>query len=62
MKVNKDDFTKYRHILLAYWETIKPIDLVYNTKNKLELSTEEKKLLQNNYIHYILIVLILLIY
>lgn len=48
MNVNKDDFTKYRHILLAYWETIKPNDLVYNTKNKLELSTEEKELLQNN--------------
>lgn len=48
MKVNKDDFTKYRHILLAYWETIKPGDLVYNTKKKLDLSIEEKELLQNN--------------
>ena len=27
MSVNKEDFTKYRHILLAYWETIKPNDL-----------------------------------
>ncbi len=48
MKVNKEDFTKYRHILLAYWESIKPEDLVYKSKYKVELSEEEKNLLKDN--------------
>lgn len=43
-----ENFTRNRHILLHYWETIKPSDLVYNTRNKLELSDSEKQLLVNN--------------
>jgi DNA adenine methylase len=42
------NFTRNRHILLHYWETIKPADLVYNTRNKLELSDSEKELLVDN--------------
>ena len=45
MKVNKEDFTKYRHILLAYWETIKPDDLVYNTKKKIRFVNRRKRII-----------------
>jgi DNA adenine methylase len=42
MKPIEEEFTRNRHILLNYWEKIKPADLVYNTKNRLELTPEEK--------------------
>ena len=45
---DKENFTKNRHILLNYWEKIKPKDLNYNTRNKIELTEEEKILLDNN--------------
>ena len=35
LDVTLDDFTYNRHILLNYWETIKPNDLVYNTRKKV---------------------------
>jgi len=48
MSVTKDSFTRYRHILLHYWDKIKPASLVYNTKKKIELTTEEKSLLDDD--------------
>ena len=36
-KINADEFTKNRHILLSYWDKIKPATLVYNTKKVVEL-------------------------
>lgn len=44
----KDEFTRNRHILLEYWEKIKPSTLQYKTKNKLELTSEEKTRLDTN--------------
>ena len=55
---DKDNFTRNRHILLHYWETIKPAELKYKTKNRLELTDEEKTrltespLLQAVYYYY----------
>jgi DNA adenine methylase len=43
-----ETFTRNRHILLHYWDIIKPNDLVYNTRNKLELTDDEKKILIDN--------------
>ena len=48
MSVTKDSFTRYRHILLHYWDKIKPPTLVYNTKKKIELTAEEKSLLDDD--------------
>ena len=48
MSVTKDSFTRYRHILLHYWNKIKPPSLVYNTKKKIELTAEEKSLLDDD--------------
>ena len=45
---DKDNFTRNRHILLHYWETIKPADLTYTTKNRLELTEAEKTRLVGN--------------
>ena len=42
MIVTKEAFTRNRHILLMYWEKVKPPSLVYNTKKRLELTKEEK--------------------
>jgi len=42
---DKENFTLNRHILLAYWETIKPDDLEYETRNRLALTDEQKTLL-----------------
>jgi len=53
-----DEFTRNRHILLHYWEKIKPADLEYKTKNRLELTEDEKMrldpspLLQAAYYYY----------
>ena len=46
--INEEEFTKNRHILLSYWEKVKPTDLKYNTKKKVELTDEEKTMLDNN--------------
>lgn len=48
LKPTEEEFTKNRHILLHYWETIKPADLVYKTKNRLELTDAEKSMLPND--------------
>lgn len=45
---DKDNFTRNRNILLTYWEKIKPADLEYETKKRLELTDEEKTRLDNN--------------
>jgi DNA adenine methylase len=55
---NKEEYTRNRHILLEYWEKVKPPTLHYTTKEKLELTSEEKtrldtnKLLQAAYYYY----------
>jgi len=48
MSVTKDSFTRYRHILLHYWNKIKPPTLIYKTKKKIELTDEEKSLLDDD--------------
>jgi len=48
LKVNKTEFTKNRHILLNYWNKIKPTDLIYKTQKKIVLNDKEKKLLDND--------------
>ncbi len=45
--ITKEEFTKNRHILMEYWNTIKPINLIYNSK-KYDLMENEKILLINN--------------
>lgn len=47
-EINEPEFTRNRHILLHYWNKIKPESLVYNTRNLIELTEEEKGLLDNN--------------
>jgi DNA adenine methylase len=46
--VTSEEFTRNRHILLSYWDTIKPADLHYHTKKVVELSDEEKNRLSDN--------------
>lgn len=46
--INKDEFTLNRHILLHYWEKIKPSTLHYKTKKKVVLTDEQKHLLDGN--------------
>jgi len=45
---NKEHYTRNRHILLNFWEKIKPADLEYNTRNRLELTDDEKAMLDEN--------------
>jgi len=58
LKPNKTNFTRNRHILLNYWEKIKPEDLHYETRKKIELTADESillddsKLLQAVYYYY----------
>jgi len=53
-----ENYTRNRHILLSFWDKVKPATLQYVTKNKLELSDEEKtrldssELLQAAYYYY----------
>lgn len=55
---DEENFTRNRHILLHYWETIKPEDLQYKTKNRVLLTEDEKTrltdspLLQAVYYYY----------
>jgi DNA adenine methylase len=47
--INEEEFTYNRHVLLNYWEKIKPTDLNYKTKHKITLKTEDlQKLDENN--------------
>jgi len=45
---DKDHYTKNRHILLNYWDKIKPSTLVYNTRDKIELTEEQQTIMDNN--------------
>ena len=47
-KITEDDFTYNRHVLLNYWDKIKPSDLVYKTKKKIELKEEDLTKLDDN--------------
>ena len=49
--INETEFTYNRHVLLNYWEKIKPSDLKYNTKKKIELKKEDLTKLDNNIIN-----------
>jgi DNA adenine methylase len=49
--INEEEFTYNRHVLLNYWEQIKPTDLNYKTKNKIELKSEDLTKLDNNIIN-----------
>ena len=57
-EINETEFTRNRHILLAYWDKVKPSTLVYKTKQKMDLSLEEigrldgDKLMQAVYYYY----------
>lgn len=42
------NFTKNRHILLSYWDKIKPSTLEYKTLKKVELTENEKCMLDND--------------
>ncbi len=46
--ITEEEFTYNRHVLLNYWEKIKPEDLNYKTKNKIELKEEDLTKLDNN--------------
>ena len=56
--ITKEEFTYNRHVLLNYWDKIKPVELVYKTRNKLELKDEDmtkldtSKVLQAVYYYY----------
>ena len=50
LEITENAFTYNRHVLLNYWEKIKPSDLNYKTKNKLELKNEDLSKLDNNHI------------
>lgn len=45
---DKENFNLNRHILLTYWETIKPADLVYTTRNRRALTPEQTTLLTDD--------------
>lgn len=49
-KITSDEFTYNRHVLLNYWDKIKPKDLVYNTKKQVQLAEEDLTLLDTNII------------
>ena len=47
-EITEEEFTYNRHLLLNYWDKIKPDDLIYNTKKKIELKEEHLTLLDNS--------------
>jgi DNA adenine methylase len=49
-EINEEEFTYNRHVLLNYWEKIKPSDLNYKTKNKILLNPEDLTKLDENII------------
>lgn len=48
LKPTSEHFTRNRHILLNYWEKVKPTDLEYKTKKLVDLSETEKSMLDTN--------------
>ena len=46
--INEDEFTYNRHVLLNYWDKIKPAELKYVTKKKVLLKDEDLTKLDNN--------------
>jgi len=46
--ITTEEFTYNRHLLLNYWDKIKPADLHYKTKLQIELKEEDLTLLDNN--------------
>ena len=46
--IDKEEFTYNRHLLLNYWNKIKPADLNYKTMKKIELKEGDEVLLDNN--------------
>ena len=49
-EITEQAFTYNRHVLLNYWEKIKPINLNYKTKNKIQLNPEDLTKLDDNII------------
>jgi DNA adenine methylase len=49
--IDEEEFTYNRHVLLNYWDKIKPNDLNYKTKNKIELKKEDLTKLDNNIVN-----------
>ena len=47
-EITKDEFTYNRHVLLNYWNKIKPKDLNYKTLKKIDLKKEDETKLDNN--------------
>ena len=47
-KITEEEFTYNRHVLLNYWDKIKPSDLIYETKKKIELKQDDLTKLDNN--------------
>ena len=45
---DKENYTRNRHILLNYWDKVKPSDLNYKTKKVIVLTEEEKTIMDNN--------------
>ena len=46
--ITEEEFTYNRHVLLNYWEKIKPESLNYKTKNKIQLKEEDLTKLDDN--------------
>jgi DNA adenine methylase len=49
--INEEEFTYNRHVLLNYWEKIKPTDLNYKTKNKIQLKPEDLTILDEDIVN-----------
>ena len=49
-EINEEEFTYNRHVLLNYWEKIKPDNLNYKTKKIIQLHPEDLTKLDNNLI------------
>ena len=47
-EITSDEFTRNRHILLSYWDKVKPETLEYKTMKQLDLTDEEKSRLDND--------------
>ena len=48
--ITPEEFTYNRHVLLNYWDKIKPKELVYKTTKKVELADEDLVMLDDNII------------
>ena len=47
-KITTEEFTYNRNVLLTHWEKVKPADLEYHTKKRVELKAEDLTLLDEN--------------